>query len=227
LNEFESLYRHGMKNHTTVEVCGKKKKTFFQAPKDRKMYKKHEGEFFHDRTIKKVSEGRSTKMIRAFNSGNSKKIEDVIRQNVRDIPSNKQMTMKIKTESGQWISSKVGNFDYVLEQFVDKMISRQNLYEAERLLPESLTIVEFESREHLKKSQLVRGGIKIYTMNKQYVILAPESDSNCFYHCLAFLTAIMKGDYERVHDNHKIVECSRDMKRAIGNDKDYSDMEDL
>ena len=79
LNEFESLYRQGMRNHTTVEVCGKKKKTFFQAPKDRKMYKKHEGEFFHDRTIKKVSEGRSTKMIRAFNSGNSKKIEDVIR----------------------------------------------------------------------------------------------------------------------------------------------------
>jgi len=29
LNEFESIYRQGLKNHTTVEVCGKKKKTFF------------------------------------------------------------------------------------------------------------------------------------------------------------------------------------------------------
>jgi len=37
----------------------------------------------------------------------------------------------------------------------------------------------------------------------------------------------MNGKYDRVQDNEKIVEDARNMKRAIGNEKDYSDMEDL
>jgi hypothetical protein len=82
------------------------------------------------------------------------------------VPEDKRLTIKIKTESGQWVSSKVGDYEFVVKDMVGKMMSRQQFYEAERLIPQSLTVVEFESRGHLKKSQLVRGGIKIYTMNK-------------------------------------------------------------
>jgi hypothetical protein len=47
-------------------------------------------------------------------------------------------------------------------------------------------------------------------MNANYLIISPQSDTNCFYHCLAYQVAILKGEDAKALDQKWMVEyCQR------------------
>jgi hypothetical protein len=56
---------------------------------------------------------------------------------------------------------------------------------------EKIMFIIFEDRTALKKSVAVRGGRQILEFNSTYLIISPESKENCFYHCLAYQTAVL------------------------------------
>ena len=64
-------------------------------------------------------------------------------------------------------------------------------------------------------------------MNSRYIIVSPESQTNCFYHSLAFHVAICKNELTKIQDNEWVTEYARDIKRRAGNTKDYANLQDV
>ena len=83
------------------------------------------------------------------------------------------------------MSTKVGTIRQVVDDLREKLISNEGNYITMGSV-KNMLIVRFEDRKALSRKQAVRGGRLILTMNAQYLIISPESQTNCFYHTLAY-----------------------------------------
>ena len=71
----------------------------------------------------------------------------------------------------------------------------------------------YENRQTISRENITRGGHKIIKCMKKYIIISPESTTNCFYHCMAYYNLLLKGEYDKMMINKTIVQMAKDYKK--------------
>ena len=78
---------------------------------------------------------------------------------------------------------------------------------------------------------MVQGGKRIMQMNEIYLTISPESETNCFFHCLAYYQYINDRKYKHCFNNEKIVDRAKDIKKKMSKkfeiNQDYTTIEDI
>jgi hypothetical protein len=108
----------------------------------------------------------------------------------------------------------------------NKLSGAENNYQHMGALTDMM-VFTYEPRGKLTRAQKVRGGKHIMDMNGQYMIISPQSDANCFYHCLAYQNFLLKGEESKIQNQDIVVEFARALKRNFNNQKEFSDFQDV
>lgn len=103
----------------------------------------------------------------------------------------KKVALKFKIGE-KWMSTRALNVSEAVDDFEDTLKDNAERYKKMGNVTD-MKIVEFEDRATFSYGQRVQGGRLIMDFCNSYMIVSPQSDTNCFYHCLAYQTALIKG----------------------------------
>ncbi len=136
----------------------------------------------HDRTLIRVPKSIRKETNKLLKSTDVEMVTkfDLLKSMVNKATNNTQNKVSLKFRiGGNWMSTKVESIDQAIADLKGKLGNHEINYQTMGSVT-AMMITKYEERKNLNKKAMVRGGRLILSMNAQYLVISPQSETNCF-----------------------------------------------